>query len=306
MNNTTLIRIGIGMILASVIALSIYFYRDNQKLKNENQLLEDTKIELQNEIKELDNKISELETLINDKNTELETKDKKVTELQNQIVKLNQLVERYKKEGKISHDKAQQYKGELEQKNYYIAKYQQEINRLKEENAQLKEQLGQMDSTLKEKDLVTEKLKEDLMLKETKLEAASILKAVNFKVYNINARGKEVWDEEYKHRQLHDVKVCFTVLENAAAETGYREIYVQILNPQKEILKNLKKSSGYFTYRQREQVYSTKAKVFYQKSDIQTCVVFAKPEELSYQKGIYEVIVYADGYIIGKSSFSVR
>lgn len=305
-NKNLFIRAGFALLLVSLFAIGFYYYLDNQKLKKENQNLEDTKIELQNEIKELDDKLTELETVINDKNTEVETKDRKIQELQKEVNNLQNLVKKYQNEGKITKAKAEQFQGQLEQKNFYIAKYQQEINRLKEENEKLKETIENLNYSIKERDSLNEALKDDISIKETKLEAASILKASDFVIYNINARGKESANDVFKSRQLHDIKICFKVLENAVAEVGNRNLYIQIVSPTKEILKQFKKNSGYFTYRNREEVYSTKTQVYYQRSDVQVCATFYKPEDLFYEKGQYKVIVFADGYEIGKSSFQVK
>lgn len=305
-NNNLFLRLGLAILIVSLFGIGFYFYKDNQKLEKEKKNWEETKIELQNEIKELDQKLTDLESVINDKNTELETKDRKVQELQKELNNLQNLVKKYENEGKITKAKADQLQGQLDQKNFYIAKYQQEINRLKEENQKLKVEIENLHEKINQKDSINELLKEDLSIKETKLEAASILKATDFTIYNINSRGKEIADETFKARQFHDIKICFKINENNVAEVGNRTIFVQIITPNKEILKQFKKNSGYFTYRNREEVYSTKTNIYYQKSDIQACVTFNKPEDLVYEKGQYQVIVYTDGYEIGKTTFTLK
>jgi predicted nucleic acid-binding Zn-ribbon protein len=304
--NNLFLRIGLSILIISLIGIGIYFYFDNQKLEKEKKTLEETKIELQNEIKELDAKITELETVINDKNTEIETKDRKVNELQNEIVKLQNLVKKYESEGKITKIKAEQLQGQLDQKNYYLAKYQQEINRLKEENQKLKTEIENLNNQIGQKDSLNQVLKEDLSYKETKLEAASILKASDFVIYNINTRGKEIPDDIFKSRQLHNIKICFKINENYVANPGIRTIYVQIVSPNKEILKQFKNNSGYFTYRNREEVYSTKVNINFQNVELQACAIFNKPDDLYYEKGEYKVIVYSEGYEIGKTNFTVK
>ncbi len=305
-NKNLFLRTGLAILVISLFGIGFYYYNDNQKLKKEKQSLEETKIELQNEIKELDNKIADLETVINDKNTELETKDRKVQELQKEIHKLQSLVNKYQNEGKLTKTKAEQLQGQLDQKNYYIAKYQQEINRLKEENQQLRQKIENLNLTIKERDSLNEILKEDISLKDTKLEAASILRAFDFTIFNINSRGKEIPNDIFKARQLKDIKVCFKIQENHVAEIGNRTIYVQIISPSKQILKQFKKNSGYFTHRNREEIYTTKTQVFYQKSEVQVCAMFNKPDDLDYEKGQYKVIVFADGYEIGKTTFIIK
>ncbi len=305
-NKNLFIRVGLAILVISLFAIGFYYYSDNQKLKKEKINLEETKIELQNEIKDLDNKLTELESVINDKNTEVETKDRKIQELQKNLDNLQNLVKKYQSEGKLTKAKAEQLQGQLDQKNFYIAKYQQEINRLKEENQQLKEKIENLNYTIKERDSLNEVLKEDISLKETKLEAASILKATDFVIYNINSRGKEITDDVFKARQLHDIKVCFKIQENNVAEIGSRNIYIQIISPTKEILKQFKKNSGYFTHRNREEIYTTKTQINYQRTEIQVCGIFSKPEDLSYEKGQYKVVVFADGYEIGKTIFIVK
>lgn len=305
-NKNLFIRIGLALLVLSLFAIGFYYYSDNQKLKKEKQNLEETKIELQNEIKELDNKLAELESVINDKNTEVETKDRKIRELQKELESLQNLVKKYENEGKITKIKAEQLQGQLDQKNFYIAKYQQEINRLKEENQKLKEKIDNLSHSIKERDSINEALKEDLTIKETKLEAASILKAYDFVIYNINSRGKESTDDIFKARQLHDIKVCFKLQENNIAEIGNRNIYIQIISPSKEVLKQFKKNSGYFTHRNREEIYSTKANIYYQRTEMEVCAIFSKPDDLNYEKGEYKVVVFSDGYEIGKTTFRVK
>ncbi len=71
-------------------------------------------------------------------------------------------------------------------------------------------------------------------------------------------------------------------------------------------MKQFKKNSGYFTHRNREEIYSMKTNVFYQRNEVNVCAIFSKPEDMDYEKGEYKVIVFADGYEIGKTTFIVK
>lgn len=298
--------ITLALAIFTMAAVLVYYMYQNQELKKDKNKLLETKIELETEIRDLNKSMDKMEQDMTNKDIEVQEKDNRIQQLSKQLEDLKYLVNKFKSEGKLTQARADQLKSELEQKDYYIRKYQNEINLLKEENQKLKEDLNKADSKIKEKDSLNQENSHKITELSTQVEAAKILKANNFKFYSVKNSGKESEFTTLRSRKLDDLKICFDVIENEVADMGKRNFYVVIKPSGAGQLKNLDKNSGYFTYRNQEILYSTKANAVYNRTSLKVCAVYNRQEAVDYSRGTYAVAVYADGYEIGKSTFTLE
>ncbi len=299
-------KIIVATIILALLAAVIYLYTKKNTLEKDKEVLIDTKLDLETEIKELDSKLSTMESDMQNKDLELEEKDKKVTDLEKQLKNTKLLVDKYLSEGKITKKKSDELLAQLEQKNYYIQKYQNEINQLKAENDILKGKIDTLADEISKKDSINSDLSDKNTLNQVKLQAAAILKVSDFRYYALNSRDKETEGREFKSRKVETLKVCFKVLENEIAEAGKRTFYIVISDPSGQPYKEFSSNSGFFTYRNQEIVYSSKAAIDYANDEVQVCVKYKKPDNQEFKDGVQTVKVYCEGYEIGKSTFTIK
>lgn len=304
--NPTLIRVVVTVVILAMLSGLGYFFVSNQKLKQENEQLAENQVELDKEIEELNTKVGDMQSQIQDKDLAIAEKDKKIQNLTKEINDKKYQVNKLMEAGKITKKQAEEYKARIDQMEYYIKKYQQEITTLKEENKQLKNQNQDLSNEVKKKDSLNYELEQEKFLYETKLAAAAVLKTADFKITGLNRRDKEFDSNEMKASKIEKIKICFNIIENLAATAGKRDVFIQITNPNGQVEKNFENTSGYFTYDGKEQIYTLKTSANYNRETINICEIYNHPDKNDFSKGIYQVKVFCEGYLIGKQEFTLR
>lgn len=304
--NPTLIRVTITVVILAMLSGLGYFFISNRKLQQENEQLVDNQIELDKEIEELNTKVGEMQSQIQDKDLAIAEKDQKIQSLTKEVNDKKYQVNKLMEAGKITKKQAEEYKARIDQMEYYIKKYQQEIVQLKEENKQLKNQNQNLSNEVRQKDSLNYELEQEKFLYETKLAAAAVLKAADYKITGLNRRDKEFTLDEIKASKIEKIKVCLSIIENQAATSGKRDVFIQIINPNSQVEKNIEHGSGYFTDEGKEQVYSLKSSINYNRETISICETYFCPEKSEFSKGNYQLKVFCEGYVIGKYNFTLR
>ena len=102
---------------------------------------------------------------------------------------------------------------------------------------------------------------------------------------------------------LEKFKVCFTVADNSIAQAGDREFFIEVLDPQGNVLgESFTKSNE----NGASITYSKGTSFYYENSALDVCDYINKPAA-EFQKGNYMVNVYDDGLkLLGTSKFTLK
>lgn len=298
-------------IILSILALfgivaATYFYLESRKKTSQVQKLQEEKIDLEGEVSQLQERVQSLSKELERKDMELQEKASKVEALSKEIQQLRARIAKYAEEGKISQRQFEEMKLKTEQMAYYVQKYQARIQELEEENKMLRDKTAQLSQEVQKKEEEREQIRQEKERLEVKVRAASYLKAAEFRFALIKDNGKEDWDEEFRARRLHRLKVCFTVLENEVADPGPRTAYIVISDSSGKVITNFASSSGYFTVMDTEQPYSAKVEFSYQRQRQEVCGVFERDKNTELEKGPYRVAVFCEGVEIGRGTFQLK
>ncbi len=132
-------------------------------------------------------------------------------------------------------------------------------------------------------------------------EKAGLLIPTNFSLKGmiIRSSGKEI--ENDKARRVDDLKVCFTLPTNAFAKTGVSSFYLQVINPDNNVL-GLKKKVQLDS---ESLTYSKIVQFNYKGAELDICeLVGADEEEII--KGNYRVNLYNGNKRVSSSELSLR
>jgi hypothetical protein len=175
------------------------------------------------------------------------------------------------------------------------------VNReLKEENEKIREQYSKEQN--KSRELIREK--EQLI---GKVKEATVLRALNVEALGIRLTGSGRERITDKAKKIERVKICFTLAENKLTEPGIKPVYIRILRPDNVVVTQKVGEDYSFDYQNEQLEYTIKKEVDYQNKDVYTCMYWTKKsKEEAAMVGVYSVSVYADGYLIGESSFELR
>ncbi|NJB35488.1 hypothetical protein [Croceivirga sp. JEA036] len=198
-----------------------------------------------------------------------------------------------------------------------LSRYRRQVSVLKAEREQLLKQVDsltqsnsllamQRDSTYSELEKQTV-FNDSLVVQNTQLadavERGSALNLSTFKVDAVKERSSGKLVSTSRARATDKFKVCFTVADNAIAQAGDREFYIEVLDPQGNVLgESFTKSND----NGASITYSKGTSFYYENGSLDVCDYINKPAG-DFQKGNYMVNVYDDGLkLLGTSKFELK
>lgn len=287
-NNTFKILVGILSLLLIVLAVyTIKLYNDS---KDTAIILQEQKDDIEFELEEL---IGNYNQVIDDN----DLKNKDLLEARERIVILLDSVK--DADANIS----------------LLIRYKGEIRRLKDERVLL---LNKADSIIaSNKLLVAERDNTYLILNETtkkmdavseenkamteKINKASIVSVVNLTPSAVIIRNSGKIVDTKRANRAKKIRACFTLTPNAVAEAGERMVYVQVINPNNNLLgdkEELVFENGILNY-------STASQVYYENSELDVCAIInAKEEDII--KGKYTINVFDGPNLVATSTMDLK
>ena len=285
------------IITALLLVAVIFFYYQGQKLEEENkrqqQEIATTVLQLDSISNELEIRIQTIQELGGDIDT-LEALKEQLEADKKQL-----LTDAEYQRGRISrlNDRVDGYKELLLLKDEEIKELTIINEQLTEENTTLKVEKNQLNQSIQQ----LEKNKEELA---QKVAVASRLEISGIQINAINDRGKEREGGEYRNRHIEQLKIQFTVLENEIAPIEGKELLLRVIAPDGNVLFDVSRGSGSFTFENRELFYTAKQDILYDRSSQQISFLYDKGSE--YAIGEHQVEVYTDDYLMGSGSFIVK
>ena len=290
MNKSRNLIIIIILLVLAIGGISFFAFRQVQENKEMSELFAIEKEEMENEYTTFANQYDELQIQIN--NDSLRQK------LENEKLRTQRLLEELRQVKSSNAAEITRLKKELKTVREVMRSYIVQIDSLN----RLNEALVTENKAVKEK--YTEATRQITSLAEEKktlnekVALAAQLDATNISVQAKNKRGKTI----EKAKNVKKIAVSFTIVKNITAQTGERIIYIRIAQPGNEILS--KSTSDTFTYENRELQYSIKKYIEYTGEEQEVTAYWDVEEFL--QAGTYNVYIFADGTMIGESSFKLK
>jgi len=213
---------------------------------------------------------------------------------------------------------AKEYQSKIQNYEALLLEKDAELAKLREENAQLNNQnqvLNSENTGLKSTntDLRTQKeILADSVYKTTvqnkelseKVTLAAALRPMNYAISAINSRGKERDGEEFKARRVDRVKIAFKLAENPLTKKENKTVYLRMIDPSGSVISDMATGSGAFNFGGKETIYTAKQNIMY--SNNGQTIEYIYNRGSNYEKGTYKVELYADGFRIGQTSFTIK
>lgn len=191
---------------------------------------------------------------------------------------------------------------DIKQLRYFVTKYTADIEELKQQNASLTTERDTLKNNLASVSQKASTLEQQNQELNTKVKVASALKIGNAEVvaYKVKSSGKEV--DVTKAGSAQKIKINFNVASNAVAEKGMHDVYVRITDPAGNLM--IASDSGVFTADGQELQYTYKTAIDFKDDGSVYTIDWVNPNKFT--KGDYTVILYADGYTMGKTTFHLK
>jgi len=292
--NSNVIYFLIVVVLA-LLATDVYLYL--QKNKSDTRIVyQDTeKTRLQTELDSLEAQIEQVNSGKAKLSTEMQAKN---DSLQAKIKVLRQELAK----GKLTQAELDKAQEDIKQLRYFVASYTAQIDELKKQNTSLTGERDTLKTNLAvaaKKDSSLSKQNQDLGAK-VKVGSAIKLAAADVVAYKIKGSGKEV--DVKRASPAKKIKINFTVASNSLAEKGMHDIFVRIIDPTGNLITET--DSGNFSADGQDLQFTYKTSIDFKDDGSEFTIDWVNP--VAFQKGTYTVLLYADGFTMGKTSFTLK
>ena len=289
-NNNNRAKILIGLLVVLLVSLAGYTYTLIQQNKETVLFLEADKAEVQKELEAL--VVSYNEILQDNK-----LKDKDLIAARDRIIVLLDSVKDYKANLSI------------------ITRYKAQVKGLKNERTQL---FKRADSLLVvtqrlavEKDSTTAVLIKTIKVVDSvttantqlfnSLEKGALIGISNLDATAIIVRKGGKIKETKRATRADKIRVCYTIAPNTLAQAGDRVLYVQVINPDNNIIGD--KSN--ITFGQDLLTYSKSESVFYENQALDVCAIIGTTGQ-DVLKGLYTINIFDAQRQIGSTTLMLK
>ncbi len=196
-----------------------------------------------------------------------------------------------------------------------ISKYRRQIGRLKKERDQLfkladsltteNQRLAvDLDSTataLTQNTLLSDSLQMHNSELAGLVEKGAALTAAAVKAGGVKVKGNGKLIPTDKASRTDKVQICFTLAKNTIAEAGDKQLYVQVINPDSDLIG--KKATANFE--DAVLTYSSSTKVYYENEALDVCML-VEANKADLVKGNYIVHIFDGANMIANTEFELN
>lgn len=209
---------------------------------------------------------------------------------------------------KVSLEKGQITQGELDKAytqigelKVFVKNYNDQILQLQRDNIFLKNSRDSLESTLKNMTGRASNLENENSNLTAKVKTAAALKLQTAEIiaFRTKSSGKKV--EVTKSSGAEKLSVRFDIVPNELAEKGHHNIYLRVFDPAGNLLAD---ENNRFEADGQEMQFSHSIFINYNNDESTYVIDWENPKP--FIKGIYTVILYADGNTMGKAQIDLK
>jgi len=274
------------LVLGASVGVMLSMMNDQKKEAAEKEIIfESYRTSLERELTDLQGQFGELQT-DNDSLLNL------ASEQQDRITRLLSI------QADNAH-RIRTYQKELETLRGVLRSYVVQVDSLQQRARILTDQNVELERNLAAERAQRTRLTADLERTTSTVQRAQVLNAGDIVTVGLNRRGQV----NQRVGNIEKLRTCFTIRENSVAAAGERFVYLVIIMPDKRVLTN-RNNATFTTQDGAAIVFTERRAVEYENRDIEPCIFTDNEGRL--MSGVYEALLYCDGYLIGSSTFDLR
>lgn len=282
------------IVIAALLGINAYLYFKDKQQSNRFVTVSTEKDRLNLEVEKIEaelDKVNALNVTLSDKlQQEQELARAKIAELKLSLQK-----------GQLTQGDLDEAQKQIKELKEFVKNYNDQITRLEKENSYLKTERDSLKTTVNtysEKADYLERENENLNAK-VKVGAALKANGILIEAYKVKSSGKNVLVTKASTAQKLTIK--FGIASNPLAEKNYHKVYLRVFDPAGNLIAN---ESNTFVADGQQLQYSSVIEFAYNDDDTVYKIDWTNPK--GFIKGKYAIILYADGFIMGKSQIELR
>jgi len=204
---------------------------------------------------------------------------------------------------KLTQGDLEEAQQEIKELKEFVKNYNDQILRLEKENAYLKTERDSLKITAENYSEKAESLQKENQNLNAKVKVGAALKAANILItaYKVKSSGKAI--EVTRASTASQLTISFAIVSNPLAEKNYHKVYLRVFDPAGNII-TASANDNLFEIDGQQMQYSKAIEFAYNDDETVYKMDWVNPKE--FIKGTYAIILYADGFIMGKSEITLR
>lgn len=282
------------IVIAALLGINAYLYFKNKQQSNRYVTVSTEKDRLNLEVEKIEAELDKINSL----NLTLSDKLQQEQQLaRNKIAELKQALQK----GKLTQGDLDEAQDQIKELKEFVKNYNDQVTRLEKENSYLKTERDSLKTSVNsysEKADHLEKENEDL---NAKVKVGAALKASNITVtaYKVKSSGKNI--EVTRAGTANKLTINFNIVSNSLAEKNYHKVFLRVFDPAGNLIAN---ENNTFVADGQQMQYSSVIEFAYNDDETAYKIDWTNPKE--FIKGKYAVILYADGFVMGKGQIELR
>lgn len=282
------------VVLALFATNGILFFR-NKKAQEQVLKLSDEKTLMQTEI-------DKIEAALDKSNNDYALLSEDMQQQQEQArVKIAELREALRK-GELTKQELGSAQKEVEQLKELVNQYFAQIEELKKQNADLTNQRDSLKTTVSSVTERAQSLEKQNQELDKKVRAAAALKAIALKAIALKVKSSGKESSVSKSSTAKKLSIVFKLVENEFAEKGMHNVYIRVVDPENNTING---TNGNITLANGEEVNTSyNTAIEYANDSRLYTISWTNPNP--FKKGIYSVLLYADGFLMGSTKVELK
>lgn len=203
--------------------------------------------------------------------------------------------------GEVTTKELAEAQEELKKLRTFLSDYKEDITRLEKENESLKSERDSLEKSVNTVNAKARRLEKRNSELDAKVKSSASLKAFNvtLEAFKVKNSGKNV--EVSKASAAKKLVTYFNIIPNELAAKDYHKIYLRVFDPSGNLVadeKNMFEADG------QEMQYSDMITISYNDDNTAYKIEWVNPKP--FIKGMYAVILYANGFTMGKASLLLK
>ncbi|MDN3586540.1 hypothetical protein QWY86_07690 [Pedobacter aquatilis] len=203
--------------------------------------------------------------------------------------------------GEITQGELDKAQTQIDELKVFIKNYNDQVIQLQNENIFLKSSRDSLESGLRSANDKAANLANENSALNAKVKTAALLKLKQADVfaYRTKSSGKKI--EVTKSSTAEKLNIRFELIPNELAEKGHHNVFIRVFDPAGNLLAD---DSNRFEADGQEMQFSYSIFIDYNNDNSVYSIDWSNPKP--FIKGIYTVILYADGGTMGKAQIELK
>ncbi|HEY0898636.1 MAG TPA: hypothetical protein VGD90_04840 [Sphingobacteriaceae bacterium] len=295
----------IYFLIAVIIALlgtNAYLFFKDKKANSRIVTLSDEKTSLQTEVDKIEAELDKASFQLEQANSSnVKLTDQMKTEQEAARQKIAELRAALRK-GTLTQGQLSKAQEDIKQLRYFVTKYTADIEDLKRQNETLTVERDSLRSTVQAATARVEETQRQNEELTGKVKAAAALKTSNISVTPLKIRNSGKEADVNRANNAKKLRVSFSTIDNNLAEKGLHDIYLRVIDPSGNLITTA--TDGIFLADGEELQYTYRTAIEFANDGKVFTIDWTNPGK--FEKGTYTVILYADGFTMGRSTVTLK